>query len=90
LKVVVVEGGVYIKGTLVRLSTDPKLNVALDISSNSITTHITWYFYIKAFAFEWGFFYRYWRLFKGWSDKKIIASWPINNGVTQTFLILKR
>ncbi len=89
VRAVVIQGGVYIGGTLVRLSTDPKLNVAVNVRTQNIITHVTWYFYLNAFSFEWGFFYRYWRLFSGWSSRKIIAKWPVTNGITQQYLIYK-
>lgn len=89
VRAVAIEGGVYIGGTLVSLSTDPKLAIALNLLTKIATPKITWYFYINAFQFEWGFFYRYWRLFKGWTGKKIIAKWTISNGITQTYLVYK-
>lgn len=89
IRAIAIEGGVFIGGTLVRLSTDPKLSLALNIKSKALTTSVVWYFYIKAFSFEWGFFYRYWRLFKGWSDRKIIKKWPVSNGITKSYLIYK-
>jgi len=43
---------------------------------------------LRAFSFKWGFFWRYWRLFKGWSDRKIIAEYTISNGIEKTFTAL--
>jgi hypothetical protein len=63
------------------------LSVAVNVQTKSIVLSVTWYFYLNAFSFEWGFFYRYWRLFKGWSSRKIIAKWPISNGITKKYLI---
>lgn len=87
VRAIVIEGGVFISGDLVKLSTDPKLSIGLNIQTKSIVTHVTWYFYIKAFYMEWGFFYRYWKLFKGWSGRKIISKWPISNGITKKYLV---
>ena len=72
-----------------RLSTDPQFKLSLSLLTKTLTTSIEWYFYLKAFQFEWGFFWRYWRLFKGWSDRKIIKKWPVTNGITQKYLIYK-
>jgi hypothetical protein len=88
VRAVAIEGGVFIKGTLVNLSTDPKLAIAYNLQTKTVTPTISWYLYIKAFKFEWGFFYRYWSPFS-WSGKKIISKWPISNGITQTILIYK-
>lgn len=89
VRLIAIEGGAFIGGTLVNLSTDPKMILAFNLQTKVVTPKITWYFYVKAFKFEWGFFYRYWRLFSGWSGKKIIAKWPISNGIMQTYLVYK-
>lgn len=79
LRAIVVEGGVFIKGTLVSLRTDPKLVLKYFYMTNKLNVALSWYFYVRAFSFKWGFFWRYWRLFSGWSSKKIIAQWTISN-----------
>lgn len=89
IRAIAIEGGVFIGGDLVKLSTDPQFKLSLNLLKKTITAKIEWYFYLNAFQFEWGFFWRYWRLFKGWSDRKIIKSWPITNGITQKYLIYK-
>lgn len=89
VRAIAIEGGVFISGELVKISTDPNISVSLNIQTKSISTKITWYFYLKAFYMEWGFFYRYWRLFKGWTGRKIIKKWPISNGITKKYLIYK-
>lgn len=89
VRLIAIEGGAFIGGTLVNLSTDPKMILAFNLQTKVVTPKITWYFYVKAFKFEWGFFYRYWTLFSGWSGKKIIAKWPISNGIMQTYLVYK-
>ena len=89
VRAIAIEGGAYISGTLVRLSTDPKFAFSLNLSTKAVTTSVTWYFYINAFSFEWGFFYRYWTFWSGWSGRKTIAKWPITNGITKQYLIYK-
>lgn len=79
LRVVVVEGGVFIQGTLVSIRTDPKVVLTYYYSAKRLNLALSWYFYFKPFTFKWGFFWRYWRLFRGWSDRKIIAQWSISN-----------
>ena len=79
IRVIVVEGGVFIKGTLVSVRTDPKLVLTYYYSAKKLNVTLSWYFYFRPFAFTWGFFWRYWRLFRGWSDRKIFAQWVISN-----------
>jgi hypothetical protein len=88
LRAVVVEGGVFIKGTLVSLRTDPKVILKYKYAQKLLELTVVWKFYLRAFSFKWGFFWRYWRLFKGWSDKKIIAEYTISNGIEKTFTAL--
>lgn len=89
VRAIAIEGGVFIGGDLVKLSTDPQFKLSLNLLNKTLTTSIEWYFYLKVFQFEWGFFWRYWRLFKGWSDRKIIKKWPVSNGINQKYLIYK-
>ena len=89
MRVIAIEGGVFISGKLVELTTDPKLAITFNLATKAIALKVTWYFYINAFSFNWGFFYRHWRLFKGWSSKKIIKEWPINNGITKRYVIFE-
>ena len=84
-----IEGGVYITGTLVSLGTNPKLVTTYNVSTKAVSRTVLWYLYIYAFQFEWGFYYRTWGYWSGWSDYNIIASWPIYNGYTQTYLIYR-
>lgn len=51
VRVLAIEGGVFIDGTLVNLSTDPKINVTYNLQTKVVTPKITWYFYVKAFKF---------------------------------------
>lgn len=88
LRVIAIEGGVYIKGTLVSVRTDPKLILKYIFAQKILELTVDWKFYLKAFSFKWGFFWRYWRLFKGWTDKKIIVEYPITNGIQKTYPIL--
>lgn len=91
LRVVAIEGGVFIQGTLVSVRTDPKVILKFTTIPNTPKTllaTVDWKFYLRAFSFKWGFFWRYWRLFKGWSSKKIIAEYTITNGIQKTFTVL--
>jgi hypothetical protein len=89
LRAVVVEGGVFIKGTLVSLRTDPKVILKYKYAQKLLELTVVWKFYLRAFSFKWGFFWRYWRLFKGWSQKQIIPpEYTISNGVEKTFTAL--
>ena len=87
LRLVVVEGGVYIKGTLVSVRTDPKVILKYLLQKKILELTVDWKFYLRAFSFKWGFFWRYWRPFK-WSDKIIIKEYPISNGIEKTFTAL--
>jgi hypothetical protein len=77
IRAVVIEGGVFISGTLVKVKTDPTLSLSYYWTSKKISVLAQWYFEIFAFQYDWGFFYRTWGLFSGWSGKKIIAKWTI-------------
>jgi hypothetical protein len=79
VRAIAVEGGVFISGTLVSVRTDPKLVLKYFYLIKKLNITLNWNYYLRAFAFKWGFFWRYYKLFKGWSDKKIIAEWNINN-----------
>ncbi len=90
VKVVAVEGGVFIAGTIVKVSTDPTctLYYYLQPQHKFIIFWIKWYWEILAFQFEWGFKWRYW--FFGWKPWQIIAKWTISNGITQKYQILNK
>lgn len=77
LKVVAIIGGVFIRGTLVKAGTDPTITLSYYFAKQEIKIQALWYFWIYAFQYKWGFFYRYWRLFKGWTGEKIIKQWTI-------------
>lgn len=89
LRVVVIEGGVYIGGTLVSVNTDPKLTLIYKygLTPKKLQVLFDWKFHIRAFQFSFGFFWRYWYPFR-WSDRKIIKSWVISNGITKTYPIM--
>ena len=73
---------------MVSVRTDPTLTLAYKYLLKQLNVNVKWNFILRAFAFKWGFFWRYWRLFKGWSSKKIIKEWPISNGIATTYPIL--
>ena len=79
IRILVVEGGVFIKGTLVRGKTDPKVTAVFDFPGQKISLKVLWYAELYAFEADWGFFYRLWRPFKGWTGRKIIKKWPIDS-----------
>ena len=89
LRVLAVEGGGYISGTLVRVRTDPTatLYYYFQPAHKFIIVLVCWYFEILAFQFEWGFKWRYW--FFGWKPWKIIAKWNIN-GIYKKYKIIYR
>lgn len=51
IRAVVIEGGAFIGGTLINLSTDPKMELAYNLQTKAVVPTITWYFYVKAFKF---------------------------------------
>lgn len=87
VRVIAIEGGVFIKGTVVRVGTDPMVTLSYYWSDKKISIAVSWYFWLAIFQFKWGFFWRYWRLFKGWSGVKIIKQWVISSGYYQTWKI---
>jgi hypothetical protein len=87
LRVIAVEGGVFIKGTLVSVRTDPKVILKYKYTQKILELTVDWKFYLRAFSFKWGFFWRYWKPFS-WSGKKIIAEWTISNGIQKTYPVL--
>jgi len=76
-------------GTLVKATTDPKVSLVYNFGGNNTTVITKWYFWISAFQYKWGFYYRYWRLFKGWTGDKIIAQWSTNGPVGKWAIIDK-
>jgi len=88
VRVIAVEGGVFIKGTLVSIRTDPRLVLTYYYGPRRLNVALSWYFYFKPFTFNWGFFWRYWRLFRGWSRRIIIAQWSISNPPEKSYPIL--
>jgi hypothetical protein len=78
VRAVVIEGGAFIAGTLVSAGTDPTVTLAYYIPQRKINVLAQWYFWINAFNFKWGFYYKTWSLWSGWSGMKIISQWTIN------------
>jgi hypothetical protein len=72
LKVVAIEGGVFMSGTLLNAGTDPKFTLSYYFKAKYINIFAQWYFWVNAFKYNWGFYYRNWSLWSGWSQKKII------------------
>jgi len=89
IRVVVIEGGVFMSGTLVEVGTDPKITLSYYFTKKYINILAQWYFWINAFNYKWGFYYKTWRLFKGWSGRKIIKQWTIN-GVYGKWVIVNK
>lgn len=87
VRVVLVEGGVFLDGTLVKVGTDPSVTLSFYWYSKCINVVVSWYFWLHAFQYKWGFYWRYWKPFS-WSSKKIIAQWNIGNGYYQKWQIL--
>ena len=79
IRVLFIEGGVFIKGTLVRAKTDPKVTAIFDFPKQKISLKVVWYAELYAFEADWGFFYRRWRIRKGWTGRKIIKKWEIDS-----------
>jgi len=52
--------------------TDPTLKFVYKYALQKLDVSLAWKFDLKAFAFKWGFFWRYWTFWDGWSNKKII------------------
>lgn len=79
VKVIAIQGGVFIKGTLVKVATDPTFTLAYYFPAKQIKVYARWYFWLYAFQYKWGFFYKYWTFWKGWSKEKIIKQWTIKH-----------
>lgn len=78
LKLVAIEGGVFISGTLLNAGTDPKIQLTYYYTQRVINVLARWYFWINSYSYKWGFYYRTWSFWSGWSAKKIISQWNIN------------
>jgi len=85
VRVLIAEGGVYIKGTLVSVKTEPKLTINLGI--NGITGNVAWLFKLNAFSFSWGLYYKWCYIF-GCGSRHELTNWKINQGLTNTWTIL--
>lgn len=89
VKVIAIEGGVYISGTLVDAGTDPKISLTYYFNQKYIKILAQWYFWLNALNYKWGFYYKTWSFWSGWSGKKIIKEWTIN-GVYGKWAILNK
>ena len=79
LKLVVVEGGVFIEGTLFRGKTDPQVTAIYKFAQQQIELKLKWWAELWTFEAYWGFYWRRWRLFKGWPGKMIIKKWKLKS-----------
>ncbi len=80
VKVIAIEGGVFISGTLVNAGTDPKFTLTYYFQAKPryLNINAQWYFWLNAFNYKWGFYYKTWSFWSGWSGRKIIKQWTIN------------
>ncbi len=89
LRVIAIEGGVFISGTLVDAGTDPRITLSYYFAKKYINVVAQWYFWINAFNYNWGFYYKTWSFWNGWSSRKIIKQWTIN-GVYGKWVIVNK
>jgi hypothetical protein len=79
VRTITTEGGVFISGTLVSTRTDPTLVLKYFFFTDKITITLNWDYYLRPFAFTWGFFWRSYTPLNGWSARKIISQYNIKN-----------
>jgi hypothetical protein len=87
VRILAVEGGVYLKGTLVSGKTDPTAIAKYYFSQQKIVLQAKWKAYLNTFQATWGFFWRRWRLFGGWTGRKIIKSWKLKQNKYEWWLL---
>ena len=88
IRLVVVEGGVFIKGTLVKARTDPTATAKYFFSQQKIELIVIWYAELMAFNANWGFYWRR-RKLGGWTGKMIIKQWSLNS-IYKKWLLYQR
>lgn len=89
VRVVAIEGGAFISGTLVNAGTDPRFTLNYYFSQRYINVVARWDFWVNAFRFNWGFYYKIRSIWSGWSSRRVISQWPIN-GVYGRWVIVNR
>lgn len=88
LGVGVAEGGAYISGVVLNVKTDPKITLAYFLQSSIVVITVDWKFHLKPFSFNWGFRYRFKKLFGGWGPWKYIGPYTVSVNSQQSFQIL--
>jgi hypothetical protein len=78
VKVIAIEVGVFIYGTLVSAGTDPKLTLSYYFGQKYVNLAVEWYFWVNGFNIKWGFYYKTWSLWSGWSARKIKKQWTVS------------
>jgi hypothetical protein len=74
-----IEGGIFIKGTIAKLRTDPKITISYYwLFVKKINIRVEWYYEILPYTYYWGFQYRTKKLFGGWNPWHTLAQWDIN------------
>lgn len=61
------------------MTTDPTATASYYFLQKKLELKIKWYAELKAFEANWGFYWRRWRLFKGWTGKMIIKQWKLKS-----------
>lgn len=77
LRLLVIEGGVYISGTIARALAEPSLSGLIVSSPNRLVGTAMIRVTIYPLNFSWGFYYRYWRFWGGWTGHIPITTWNI-------------
>ncbi len=89
LRLIAIEGGVFMAGTLLNAGTDPKITLSYYFAKKYISILAQWYFWINAFNYKFAFYYKKWSFWSGWSGRKIIKQWTIN-GVYGKWVIVNK
>lgn len=89
VRVVAIEGGAFITGTLVNAGTDPRVALTYYFNQRYINVMARWDFWVNAFRYNWGFYYRTYSFWSGWSSRRVINQWTIN-GVYGRWVIVNR
>ena len=72
-----IEGGVFISGTLAKVKTDPKVTVIMDASKKLLTLKVSWYAELLNSKFDWGFFFRGRKIRGQWGPRRSIDKWTV-------------
>jgi len=60
IRVIIIEGGVFMKGNLVKAAADPKVALAHNLVKKYTSVTAKWCFWINAFQYKCEFIYRTW------------------------------